>query len=370
MTAVADHSNPARRVVHALLPADVNDVAAPSGGNTYDRRICHDLAAAHGWQVHQIAVPGSWPQPDEAARTALAHALASLCDDSIVLIDGLVACGVPDIVVPHARRLRTAVLLHLPLAEETGLAPALAADLHAREQETLRAASALVVTSPWAARQLAGRGISTERTRVAVPGSDPAPLAPGTDSGSRLLCVAAVIPRKGQDLLIEALADLTELPWTCAFAGSLRRAPAYGTRVRQRVRNNGLDERVRFLGPLTGEQLGERYACADLVVLPSRFETYGMVVTEALRRGIPVLAAATGAVPETLGRAPDGGTPGLLVPPNDARALRDALRRWLLDPSVRGGLRTSAQAVRDTLAKWDDTARRVASVLEELRENP
>ena len=129
--------------VHFVLPGGVDDPASPSGGNVYDRRVLDKLPSAR-----EIAVPGTWPRPGAAARSALGRALSGISAGSVVVLDGLVACGVPEVVVPHSDRLRLVVLVHLPLADETGLAPALAARLDAAEREVLRAASAVVATIP------------------------------------------------------------------------------------------------------------------------------------------------------------------------------------------------------------------------------
>ncbi|MFE0043473.1 glycosyltransferase family 4 protein [Streptomyces albireticuli] len=361
---------PAEGTVHVVLPGDVDDAASPSGGNVYDRRVCRGLATS-GWTVREYAVPGSWPCPDAAARAELARTLAALPDGSVVLLDGLVACGVPDVVVPHARRLRQAVLVHLPLADETGLAPGDAARLDARERETLRAAGAVVATSPWAGRRLTARhGLDARRVRIAAPGTDPAPLAAGDPSGSRLLCVASLTPRKGQDLLVEALADLTDLPWSCLCVGPPGRDTAYATRLRHLIEGHGIGDRVRLAGPRNGGELAAAYAAADLTVLASRAETYGMVVTEALARGVPVLATAVDGVPETLGRAPDGSTPGILVPAGDPVALASALRRWLTDPGLRRRLKASAGRRRGMLDGWGTTTRELAEALRRLRGEP
>jgi glycosyltransferase involved in cell wall biosynthesis len=259
----------------------------------------------------------------------------------------------------------------MPLADETGLAPDIAAELDLREREALGAAAAVVTTSPWAARRLAAHhGLEAKRVHVVPPGTDPAPLADGTDGASRLLCVAAVTPHKGHDLLVRALGSVIDLPWSCVCAGTLRREPEYVARLRRLIAALGLDGRVRLAGPQTGERLAAYYAAADLVVLTSRGETYGMVVTEALARGIPVLATAVDALPQTLGRAPDGSVPGLLTPPEDHGALAGALRRWLGDPGLRERIRTSARARRGMLAGWDVTSRRLGDVLERLRRQP
>lgn len=353
------------RAAYAVLPGDVDDPASPSGGNRYDQRVCRGLAE-HGWRVHRIAVPGAWPRPAATARAALARELAGVPDGSVVLLDGLVGCGVPEIVGPHADRLRLVVLVHLPLGDAIGLPPAVAADLADRERRSLRAARAVVVTSGWTARRLAHLGVTGTPVHVAAPGSDSAPVASGTDGASALLCVAAVTPHKGHDLLVDALARVADLAWHCDCAGPLHRAPDFVDEVRRRIDRHGLAGRVRLLGPLGEDALATAYAATDLAVLASRGETYGMVLPEALRRGIPVLATAVGAVPDTLGRAPDGTVPGLLVPPDDVDAFAAALRRWLAEPELRARLRASAAATRGILGGWAETSRRIASVLDRL----
>ncbi len=360
----------APRTVHVVLPGDVRDPGVPSGGNAYDLRICRDLPGL-GWQVREHAVAGAWPRPGEPARAELARVLAGLPDGAVVLLDGLVACGVPDIVAPAAGRLRAVVLVHLPLGDETGLAAGRAAELDALERRTLRAVPATVATSRWAAVRLAARhGLSPASIHVAAPGADLAPEAPGTEDGSRLLCVAAVTPRKGQHLLVEALSALAGTPWTCDCVGGLRQAPEYVTKVRELIDAFGLGERVRLRGPQAGAELDASFAAADLMVLPSYAETYGMAVTEALARGTPVLATAVGGLPEAVGRAPDGTVPGLLVPPDDPAALAGALRRWLGDPDLRRRLRAAARLRRTALDGWETTARTIAAALDRLRHEP
>lgn len=343
---------------HIVVPRD----ALPSGGNVYDRRVSDAL------QLDVISVAGSWPQPDAAAREALARSLQALPDGDVVLVDGLVACGVPDVVEPAAKRLNLGVLVHAPLGDDAGLEPSVAADLDRRERETLAVARAVVATSRTAARQLAERhGLA--RVDVAPPGVDPAPLTPGSSSGSRLLCVGAVSRRKGQDVLVEALAQVSELPWSLRCAGPLRDGP-FADRMRERIELRGLGDRIQLMGPLHGAQLHATYAAADLLVLPSRAETYGMVLTEALARGIPVLASDIGGVHEAVGVSPDGSSPGVLVPPGDATTLARELRRWLTEPAHRARLRSSARARRSTLQPWAATAEQLSAVLARLAVQP
>jgi glycosyltransferase involved in cell wall biosynthesis len=358
------------RSVHFVMPGGVDDPTAPSGGNAYDRRVCLDLPG-FGWQVERHAVAGSWPSPGAAARTELARTLSDLPDDTVVLIDGLVACGVPEIIVPEAERLRLAVLVHLPLGDETGLAPGLALELDAKEREVLRAVPAVIATSDWAVRRLVSHhGLAPERVHVATPGADIAPLASGTDGVSRLLCVAAVTPRKGQHRLIEALAGAKDLPWSCVCVGGITQDPEYVAGLRTLIQKYGLQDRLHLAGPQAGAELDASYAAADLMVLTSYAETYGMAVTEALARGIPVLATDVGGLPEAVGRAPDGGVPGILVPPEDPAALAAELRGWFGEADVRRRLKAAARGRRAALDGWATTARSLAGVLGRLPSEP
>jgi glycosyltransferase involved in cell wall biosynthesis len=338
-----------------VLPGGIDDPAAPSGGNRYDRRVCDGLRA--GWDVHEIAVPGTWPRPSTRVRDTLGDVLSALPSGSVVLLDGLVACGIPEVLEPVAGRLRLVVLVHLALGDETGLSPSEAATLTALEGRTLRAAAAVITTSAGAARRLASRhDLPAGRVHVAAPGVDPAPPASPAPAGGRLLCVAAVTPRKGQDVLVEALSRCDDLAWTCVCVGALDRAPSFAEALR--------GGRVQFAGTRAGADLDRSYAEADLLVLPSRAETYGMVVTEALARGVPVLGTAVDGVPEALGAAPDGTLPGALIAPDDADELAKALRAWLTDTGLRDRWRSAARDRRATLRGWDETTRLVSDVLD------
>ena len=199
---------------------------------------------------------------------------------------------------------------------------------------------------------------------VAEPGVAPAAAAPGTPDGGELLSVATVAPHKGHDVLIAALADVAELGWRCTLVGPRPRPRL----VRRLARSPcaGIAGRIELAGPRTGDALDAAYAAADVLVLASRSETYGMVVTEALARGLPVIATAVGGVPDTLGRAADGRRPGLLVPAGDSAALAGALRRWLGDPGLRASLRDAAGRRRSGLPGWSATAARVADLLTEV----
>ena len=347
------------RHAHVIVPGGYDDPARPSGGNTYDRRVCEGLAA-QGWAVEVHAVPGSWPHPNAAAHALLADVVGRIPDDALVLLDGLVASTAPEVLLPHAQRLRLVALVHMPL----GQAPA---DALVREREgaVLSAARAVVTTSAWARRTvLQLHDLPPDRVRVVEPGVDAADLAPGTATAGALLCVAAVTPGKGQDVLLDALSTMPELRWHCRCVGSLDRDPAFARQLRLRSVDLGLGQRLSFPGPGVGSDLDRSYAAADLLVLASRGETYGMVVTEALARGLPVIAADVGGVPEALGHAGDGSRPGALVPPGDPAGLGAALRAWLDDAALRHRWRRAARQRRAALAPWSATTSTLAGVLQ------
>ena len=195
-----------------------------------------------------------------------------------------------------------------------------------------------------------------------------ADLATGTAVGGELLCVAAVTPVKGHDVLLAALATVADLSWRCVCVGSLDRDPTFAAGVRREARERGLVGRVRFTGVETGGDLDACYAAADLLVLTSRAETYGMVVTEALARGLPVVATAVGGLPEALGRGADGSRPGLLVPAGDPATFGAALRDWLVDDDLRRRLRRAAHERRGSLPDWSTTTSRISRVLAEACE--
>lgn len=344
------------RHVHVVLPEGVDDVTRRSGGNVYDRQVCDGLREL-GWHVHEHEVAGAWPSPAPETRRALAAVLAGLDDGSVTVLDGLLSSGAADVLLAAAARLRLVVLVHLPVALSS-------AGAGAAERAVLRSAAEVIATSDWTRRWLLDR-YGLERVHVALPGAELADPAVVTPGGSRLLCVGAVVPHKGQDVLLAALRRIGDLPWQCQCVGSTTRDLGFAAAVAADAEAAGLSGRFVLGGNRWGTELDAAYAGADVLVVPSRLETYGLVVTEALARAVPVIASHVGGLPESLGGS-SAGQPGLLVPPDDAQALSEALRQWLVEPETRAGLRRSAAARRQTLQPWAQTAATVSLVLERV----
>jgi glycosyltransferase involved in cell wall biosynthesis len=347
--------------LHVVVPDSMDDPQRPSGGNVYDRKVCRGLAAM-GWCIHEHPMSGSWPDPDAAALAGLGGVLGHLPDGSLVLLDGLVASAAPEVMSSQADRLRLVVLVHMPLGAGAGTDDANGTE--GREGVALSAAAAVVTTSQWTARWLRDRyGFTDGEVHVVEPGVEPADTAPGSATGERLLCVGAVTPGKGHAVLVAALATIMDLPWRCVCVGALDLEPGLVHRLRCSAEESGIADRFSFTGPLTGGALDRAYAESDVLVLASHAETYAMVVTEALARGLPVVATRVGGVPEALGRVTSGARAGLLVPPGDAPALAEALRCWLVDPGRRQRLREAALERRLTLADWGQTTHAISRVL-------
>jgi glycosyltransferase involved in cell wall biosynthesis len=344
-------------VVHVVVPDAIDDPLRPSGGNRYDRNVCDGLAG-RGWRVHEHPIPDAWPRLGRSGVEALARVVSHLPDRAVVLVDGLIAGPSAPVLVPAARHVSLVVLVHMPPGEVEPVPG---------EGKVLTAARAVIATSGQVRDELLrAYRLRSSAIHVAEPGVEPGPLATGTPSGAELLCVAAVAHHKGHDVLLAALGDLAHQRWHCRCVGSVDREPRFVRAVCRQAHTAGVDGRVEFTGPRTGPALEATFAASDVLVHPARVEGYGMVVTEALAHGLPVITTTTGGLPDALGAAPDGVRPGLLVPPGDAPALANAVSTWLTDQELRARLRAAASARRIGLPTWSTTTERIEIVLRAL----
>jgi glycosyltransferase involved in cell wall biosynthesis len=340
----------------------------PTGGNVYNQALVAELRA-QGLDLRMRTLGGPWPEGDASAHAQLARALRAA---PVSLVDGIVACGAPDVIAAAVDSGHTVIIvLHLPMSDELGLEPSRRERYAALEARAVWAASGLLCPSRWSAAQVARR-YRRRDVGVALPGVTPAAVARGSqDSGPpRFLTLASLTPTKDQLTVVQALAQVADLSWTAALVGSDQADPSYAGRVRAEISAAGLGERITVPGTLAGEALEQEWDAADLLLLASRTESYGLVVVEALARGIPaVVPAGTGAV-EALGEARadthSDATPGTAVPAGDPATLAALLRSWLTEPTLRKQWRQAALARRDTLPGWQQTAQAVLAYLERL----
>lgn len=351
-----------------ITPADL---PGPSGGLTYNRRVMAEWAHA-GFLVQEHAVPGAWPWPAQRDRRALEEALNA---HHQVLIDGIIASAAPaELGRAAGRGCEISVVVHLPLPAESGLS---AADEHAlqhSEKAALQGVRTVVATSCWARDDLQRR-YGLTNVKVCAPGTDPVVIAPRHsaegrtvpgDTVSRILFLGALTRRKNPLRVVEALNASADLPWECVVAGPDHQEPEYAERVRSAaVKHPG---RISIPGPVDGEDLEALWHRTDVLMLPSRAETYGMVVTEALARGIPAMVGAgTGAEEALCGSEQEDrarlGAPGVRLDPEDTAGWNAALRRWLQEPQLRSRWRHHAWQHRDRLRGWRQAAQELRAAI-------
>lgn len=357
------------RRIQLVVPGNV---LHNSGGNVYNAALTSRLMAL-GAEVKTYRADGEWPIGSEEDRQrfgSLLSELASKDPTAVTIVDGLVASGAPEEMEQAAARGRPAwVLLHMPLETPEGEGQAL-------ERRALASAAGVMSTSSSVAALVKERH-GLDGVTPALPGTEPAPLAVGSNP-PHFIAVAALLPNKDQLILLGALAQLMDLRWTASLIGSDSADEAYAREVRAAVERLGLGSRVRLAGELGGAAFDAEWKAADLSLLVSRTEAYGLVVPESLAHGLPVIVrAGTGAV-EALhagsrqGNVEEAGTqgaygtlPGAAVElDTDPAPLAEILRSWLTDPGLRAQWRTEAMAVRERLPGWEDTARTVLATLD------
>lgn len=343
--------------IEFIVPAPFTLV---TGGYEYDRRITQALGmAGHDVHIHQLA--GRHPQPDDAAR-ASAHAVwAALPDDGVVVIDNLGLLSFAALAAELPRR-RVVILNHHPLGLETGLDPALAETMLDAERKLSHAARHIITTSATTRATLETRfGLAAARITAIEPGTAPATRSTGSGQASvNILAIGSLIVRKGHDILLRAMAKLFDLDWHLTIAGSPAHDPQTAAALCAMPAALGIAGRVTFLGEMTGAPLAELWRHADMFALATRYEGFGMAITEALRRGLPVAVC-------------DGGAAGALIRPefgvvcpvDDVVQLSKALRRLIFDGNLRRSMSNAAWAFGQSLADWPEQAQSFVTILEQ-----
>lgn len=340
--------------VWLVVPGDPDQ---NTGGYRYVRRVAEGLQAA-GVSVSRAGLNGAFPIPDRLAEASMDRLLGDLADDSIVVLDGLAMSGLPDVVASHAGRLRIIALIHHALADETGLSPETRDWLFKAERRALSLVEGVITTSRHTARRMEDYGVPDERIRVVEPGADTiaglenlARTEKKPGSTIHLLCVAHLSPRKAQHQLVEALSTLGVLPWHCTLAGSPDRDKSYSRQLRGIVQDLGLENRITLAGELDDEALVGAYREADIFVLPSLYEGYGMVIDEALAAGLPVITTDGGALASTGKRA------GVRqYPAGNVAQLKACIEDWLRHPDRLAEAARQARAGVRQLRRWSQAA--------------
>lgn len=336
-----------------------------TGGHLYHRRVA-EAAPRHGACLRFAAIP---ERPLGLAAAAAVATLARLQAErpDALLVDSIATAAVA---LP-LRALRVGVpvigLLHQPPGGVRPDGDGRRGGLRAHLDRAFAAqADRVIVPSATLATTLRKAGIPAERLRVVQPGHDlPEPVGPVPDlrraGGPAVLCVANWLPAKGIDLLLEAFARLPDARATLHLVGETTADSAYARKLHARLAAPELCERVVVHGPLPPEVVAAYLRVADLFVLASWSESYGMAVAEAMAAGLPVVATQVGHLPCLV----TDGITGLLVPPGDTDALGTALGRLVADAQLRRAMGAAAEPRAASFPRWDDTA---AGVLAAVRE--
>jgi glycosyltransferase involved in cell wall biosynthesis len=341
----------------------------PTGGYAYDREIVAQLRSLR-WNLRVLDIGEDFPFPDREGRRSALALLDEIPDRALVVVDGLALGVLPDAAASLARRSVLVALVHHPLALESGLSAEAAAALHRSEHAALAEAQHVVVTSHYTGRLLsADYGVAAERITAILPGVRPIEemdigrrLQPQRSSAAiRLLSVGTLSPRKGHDVLLLALSTLKDLDWQLPIAGADTRDPDAARQIRKMIHTHDLGARVTLTGAVGSHELARFYAEADVFVLASRFEGYGMAYAEALQWGLPIIGTSAGAIPETV-----PPTAGVLVPPDDPGPLSSALRQFVIDPQLRAKAAGCAREAGCSLPTWETAGGRFSELLERI----
>lgn len=334
----------AARALAFVLPGSLDVL---TGGTRYDRHIVHGLRA-RGWEIRLVSLSDRYPWPQADDLAAADAALAALPDGCLTVADGLCFGAMPTLAQAHAQRLRWVALVHHPLALESGLGEAQRAQLRHSERAALACTRGVVVTSAATARDLAPYGVAPDRIAIVAPGTSAPPSGRTRTAGPlRVLCVATLTPRKGHLALLAALAPLRHMAWTLHCVGSATRDLRTAEAVRASITALQLQDRVLLHGEVDEATLAAHFAAADIFVLASEHEGYGMALAEALAQGLPIVSTTAGAIAETVPR-----DAALLVPPGDTQALQSALAQVLGDATTREDLAAGARAAAARLPGW------------------
>ncbi|NKC29973.1 glycosyltransferase family 4 protein [Falsiroseomonas selenitidurans] len=330
-----------------LVPAPF---AAISGGYGYDRRLVAGLRAL-GHAVQVVELPGVHPLPDAAATEGARAALEALPADARLVIDGL---GLPAFApLLQALEARGAVgLIHHPTALEHGHPGAVRDALRAAEQHIFPRLARLVATSHLTAARLVPEfGADPARIGVVEPGTDPAPRSAGSGGpGCAILSIGTLVPRKGHDVLLRALAMVPDLDWRLTIAGAPR-DKVHADGLLALAEELGLATRIIFAGEVDQPTLETLWSGTDLFALATHWEGYGMAAAEALARGVPVAITAGGAIADVV-----PVEAGVVAPPGNHVSLGKAIRRAIFDTDLRAEMAAAAWEAGQRLPRWDDRA--------------
>lgn len=326
------------------------DLSTPTGGYAYDRRMIAELTAL-GWHVQVINIGNDFPRPSKVTIDTTRARLTAVTKGTPIIIDGLAFGVIPELAAELHESHPLIALVHHPLALESGISSNEALEFYSQERAALSHADRIIVTSESTAILLTKEfAVKPTRITIALPGNDPKEIVIKKSSIPSLLAVGSLIRRKGYDILVEALSSLKDLSWRLTIAGDRKRDTSVTAELDSAFLSAGLLDRTTMAGAVSDERLNELYQEAHIFVLPSRFEGYGMAYAEAIAYGLPVIGTTACGLPKKFLEG------SILVTPNDAKALTDALRRLIINNAQRERLASASREAARLLPTWRQSA--------------
>ena len=342
-----------------IIPGDIN---LPTGGYRYDREIISAWQLS-GINVELISIQGDYPFPNPEELKLALETVRKLPHANVAVVDGLLGGSAPEFIQKLSEKMPVAALIHHPLCLENGLNEKTANSLEDSEKQGLKFTSRIITTSPTTRKTVAELfKLHENQIHTVLPGVERGTQSTGSQSAClNLLCVGSVIERKGHKHLLLALEMIKHLDWQLDCIGSTAFDETLFSELQALCKQNELDAKVRFHGDVSEDVLNSFYKRADLFVLPSLFEGYGMAYAEAIVRGIPVIGTTAGAIPETV-----PSTCGVLVEPSNVNALAKALESLICDDVLRTQYRNGTLAAEPDFPTWQSSAKQFAEILKEI----
>lgn len=326
------------------------DISTPTGGYAYNRRMIAELSAL-GWHVEVINIGNDFPRPSKITIDTTRERLTAVTKGIPIIIDGLAFGVMPELAAELHAFHPLIALVHLPLALESGISSNEEQEFYRCECAALAHTDRIIVTSELTSIILIkDYGVAPERITIALPGNDPKQFVIKNCRIPSLLVVGSLIRRKGYDILAEALGSLKELSWRLTIAGDRKMDPSVTSAFDAKLLSIGLWDRITMMGGVSEDHLNDLYKEADIFVLPSRFESYGMAYAEAIAYGLPVIGTTACGLPKKFLEG------SILITPNDIKALTDALRCLIINNVERERLAAASRKAAKLLPTWRQSA--------------
>jgi glycosyltransferase involved in cell wall biosynthesis len=315
-----------------------------------------------GHQVRIHNLRNDFPFPDNLSLRECKEILDHITPGDPILIDSLAAGPLLPVLAPLYDKHPFVALIHLPLSHNLDIPLSQREILAQQEKSVMSLSAGLVVTSKYTGELIADWGIDSHVIHVILPGVEAEEQKNSYPTLPRnLLCVANYLENKGQLLLIKALAEMKMFNWVMNFYGHQDIDKRYVSELLSQIRHHGLANRIFIHGPISGSALTQAYLHSDLFILPSYFETYGMVLTEALAHGIPVIASTGGGIPYTV-----PPSMGILFKPGDIRELQLIAKAILENTWLYGKLWNEAANYHKQVNTWTQSVEEFEKLLQKL----